>query len=79
MKVLLLELMQEMEAGRWTDTGVEGEFLSAAVFDLLPGAKSNCVSGLRFDFGPKGWDVAEKSDGAACSPKASCGSSGSFC
>lgn len=76
---LLLELMQEMEEGRWSDMGEEGGFSSVRVFVLLPGAKSNCVSGLNFDFGLKGWDVAERSDGAACSPTASCGFSGSFC
>ena len=75
----LLGQMQEKGEERWIDTGEEGEFWSAKVSVLLLDADCNCVSGLHFGFGLKGWDGAGRSDEATCSPTASYGSSGSSC
>lgn len=72
-------LMQEMGAERWNGREVEGVSWSVRVSALLPDAGCNCASGLHSDFALKGWDGAERSDEAAYSLTASCGSSGSFC
>lgn len=70
---------QEMVAETWSDTAEEVAFSSVKVFDFHRDAESNCVSGPRYGFGPTGWGGAGRSDGAAYSPTASCGSSGSSC
>lgn len=70
---------QETGVETWSDTEEEVAFSSVEVFVLLRGAESNCVSGPRSGSGPKDWAVAGRSGGAACSPTASCGSSGSSC
>lgn len=75
----LLGQTQEKGAERWSDTGAEEEFWSVTVSALLLDADCNCVSGLRFGFGLKGWGGAGRSGGATCSLTESYGSSGSFC
>lgn len=75
----LLGQMQGKGAERWSGTAAEEEFWSVRVSVLLLGAGCNCASGLRCGFDLKGWDGAGRSGGAACSPRESYGSSGSFC
>ena len=75
----LLEPTQEKGVERWSDTVEEEEFWSVRVSVLLLDADCNCVSGLRYGFGLKGWAGAGRSCGATCSPTESYGSSGSFC